>query len=104
MPRRSRARRRTSAGTTKLRTAGRRAALAQSIRNFRLDQLRQLRERFLPAEIAGLRRNDLGNAFLHDVQFSPARDLLQDRKSTSELQSLAYLVCRLLLEKKKKNN
>src|SRR2546425_13182808 len=25
-----------------------------------------------------------------------------DRKSTSELQSLAYLVCRLLLEKKKK--
>src|SRR6185437_16901282 len=29
----------------------------------------------------------------------------RDRKSTrSELQSLAYLVCRLLLEKKKKNN
>src|SRR5437870_5908727 len=77
MPRRSRARRRTSAGTTKLRTAGRRAALAQSIRNFRLDQLRQLREGLLPAEIARLRRNDLGNAFLHDVQLGPARDLLQ---------------------------
>src|SRR2546425_7607956 len=37
----------------------------------------------------------------------PARDPggLQDRSEehTSELQSLAYLVCRLLLEKKKKN-
>src|SRR2546425_7413895 len=32
--------------------------------------------------------------------------LYQDRSEehTSELQSLAYLVCRLLLEKKKKNN
>src|SRR5205823_13446032 len=29
-------------------------------------------------------------------------DASRDRKSTSELQSLAYLVCRLLLEKKKK--
>src|SRR2546425_9601315 len=28
---------------------------------------------------------------------------MRDRKSTSELQSLAYLVCRLLLEKKKKH-
>src|SRR2546425_5940054 len=28
----------------------------------------------------------------------------RDRKSTSELQSLAYLVCRLLLEKKKKQH
>src|SRR2546425_9519344 len=33
------------------------------------------------------------------------REALGDRKSTpSELQSLAYLVCRLLLEKKKKHN
>src|SRR3989441_8088296 len=35
---------------------------------------------------------------------SPAPDLLENRSEehTSELQSLAYLVCRLLLEKKKK--
>src|SRR2546425_5810042 len=33
------------------------------------------------------------------------RDLLRrSEEHTSELQSLAYLVCRLLLEKKKKNN
>src|SRR2546425_6166515 len=30
--------------------------------------------------------------------------LLRSEEHTSELQSLAYLVCRLLLEKKKKNN
>src|SRR2546425_9506282 len=29
---------------------------------------------------------------------------VEDRKSTSELQSLAYLVCRLLLEKKKQKS
>src|SRR2546425_8945456 len=31
-----------------------------------------------------------------------ARDVLRSEEHTSELQSLAYLVCRLLLEKKKK--
>src|SRR2546425_8604072 len=31
-------------------------------------------------------------------------DLLRSEEHTSELQSLAYLVCRLLLEKKKKQN
>src|SRR2546425_3454730 len=31
-------------------------------------------------------------------------DGLRSEEHTSELQSLAYLVCRLLLEKKKKNN
>src|SRR2546425_8662533 len=39
-----------------------------------------------------------------ELQLDPRRD--PDRRSeehTSELQSLAYLVCRLLLEKKKKN-
>src|SRR2546425_2619780 len=37
---------------------------------------------------------------------SPAADasrILRSEEHTSELQSLAYLVCRLLLEKKKKN-
>src|SRR2546423_10869982 len=40
--------------------------------------------------------------------FATRRDRLHDRRRseehTSELQSLAYLVCRLLLEKKKKNS
>src|SRR2546425_5902248 len=36
---------------------------------------------------------------LHDEEFE-----LRSEEHTSELQSLAYLVCRLLLEKKKKNN
>src|SRR2546425_6065301 len=31
-------------------------------------------------------------------------DWIRSEEHTSELQSLAYLVCRLLLEKKKKNN
>src|SRR2546425_9583459 len=31
-------------------------------------------------------------------------ELIRSEEHTSELQSLAYLVCRLLLEKKKKNN
>src|SRR2546425_9067918 len=31
------------------------------------------------------------------------RDIVRSEEHTSELQSLAYLVCRLLLEKKKKN-
>src|SRR2546423_4697472 len=33
---------------------------------------------------------------------SPLCDLLRSEEHTSELQSLAYLVCRLLLEKKKR--
>src|SRR5687767_15727224 len=35
---------------------------------------------------------------------SSARSSRRSEEHTSELQSLAYLVCRLLLEKKKKNN
>src|SRR2546425_2690717 len=38
------------------------------------------------------------------LQFSLARDIdARSEEHTSELQSLAYLVCRLLLEKKKKS-
>src|SRR5229473_7274050 len=43
----------------------------------------------------------------HGVNLSGRRSLLTDLRSeehTSELQSLAYLVCRLLLEKKKQNH
>src|SRR2546425_8143082 len=38
------------------------------------------------------------------LQYLDPRDVIKDRSEehTSELQSLAYLVCRLLLEKKKK--
>src|SRR2546425_9372675 len=35
---------------------------------------------------------------------APGSRLLRSEEHTSELQSLAYLVCRLLLEKKKKQN
>src|SRR2546425_8481174 len=40
---------------------------------------------------------------VHDNQFVREGDL-RSEEHTSELQSLAYLVCRLLLEKKKKYN
>src|SRR5205823_10238805 len=36
-------------------------------------------------------------------EFGERRYVLRSEEHTSELQSLAYLVCRLLLEKKKKN-
>src|SRR2546425_9503853 len=50
--------------------------------------------------------------FVREVRLSPAEQAVIKRQTgwtrseehTSELQSLAYLVCRLLLEKKKKNN
>src|SRR2546425_1798290 len=38
----------------------------------------------------------------HFTNATHRRDLLRSEEHTSELQSLAYLVCRLLLEKKKK--
>src|SRR2546425_2057466 len=38
------------------------------------------------------------------IWVSPGRRESRSEEHTSELQSLAYLVCRLLLEKKKKNN
>src|SRR2546425_6105181 len=42
----------------------------------------------------------LGLAYYH--LYEPARNAGRSEEHTSELQSLAYLVCRLLLEKKKK--
>src|SRR2546425_2466060 len=47
-----------------------------------------------------LRQRALRGAALLDLGV----ELLRSEEHTSELQSLAYLVCRLLLEKKKKNN
>src|SRR5687767_15332181 len=40
----------------------------------------------------------------HEVIGTSCDGLSRSEEHTSELQSLAYLVCRLLLEKKKKNN
>src|SRR3989441_4236752 len=48
----------------------------------------------------GLRHPDAGVA--DDDRHGPAALLARSEEHTSELQSLAYLVCRLLLEKKKK--
>src|SRR2546425_2959933 len=39
---------------------------------------------------------------VHDVDLARLPDAVRSEEHTSELQSLAYLVCRLLLEKKKK--
>src|SRR2546423_14312141 len=40
---------------------------------------------------------------VHDTFIDKRAEALRSEEHTSELQSLAYLVCRLLLEKKKKN-
>src|SRR5205823_13245655 len=42
------------------------------------------------------------NADVHDIQVIFVEEEDRSEEHTSELQSLAYLVCRLLLEKKKK--
>ena len=44
--------------------------------NLCLHQLCQQNQRFLPAEIAGFRRNDVRHRFQHDVQLRPQRDFL----------------------------
>ena len=52
------------------------------IRNFSLDEFRQQRQRFLPAEITSLDRNGCRYPFLGDVQLGSAEYLLQgDRRS-----------------------
>src|SRR2546425_6416395 len=55
----------------------------------------------VPVEVRPERRTALGMRWL--IQYSRARRE-RSEEHTSELQSLAYLVCRLLLEKKKKDN
>src|SRR5687767_15481131 len=47
----------------------------------------------------------LSRAYMFRIQaLQPFDGLLRSEEHTSELQSLAYLVCRLLLEKKKKSH
>src|SRR2546425_3638118 len=48
---------------------------------------------------ANMQHNDVFSAGLDAVQHSS--QMIRSEEHTSELQSLAYLVCRLLLEKKK---
>src|SRR3712207_8054408 len=65
-------------------------------------------QRLLGAEPAGLRREELGHARLdvralaRVLQAGGLEDEHRSEEHTSELQSRQYLVCRLLLEKKKK--
>ena len=50
-------------------------------RNIGLDQRGKLRERFLPAEIAHLHRNDARNPLLHDVQLASAGHRFQGHRN-----------------------
>src|SRR5215510_7798627 len=47
------------------------------IGDLRLDQFREESKRLLPAKIASLGRDDVGDSFLRDVQLSPTRHLLE---------------------------
>src|SRR3712207_7180202 len=58
------------------------------------------------AETSRVLKDD-GTLIFYDAVWAPKRGagrLLRSKEHTSELQSRQYLVCRLLLEKKKKNN
>src|SRR2546425_7914303 len=55
--------------------------------------------------IAGLHKSPYHGfsvEFAEHREYAPGDDIKRSEEHTSELQSLAYLVCRLLLEKKKK--
>src|SRR2546425_7920415 len=68
---------------------------------FRSPTRRLLDARATPASARGGRhsRSGAGDAGRHELRHRAVR---RSEEHTSELQSLAYLVCRLLLEKKKK--
>src|SRR5438477_12747459 len=62
--------------------AEKRRTVSGLIRNFSLDEFRQQRQRFLPAEITSFGRNGCRYPFLRDVQLGSAKYLLQaDRRS-----------------------
>ena len=44
-------------------------------RNLRLDEVGQLRQGFLPAQVAHFQRNDLRHSLLHDAELSAAGNL-----------------------------
>src|SRR5687767_15610192 len=70
---------------------------------------RYITDRFLPDKAIDLVDEAGARAKLRESGFSSEefgeinRSIRRSEEHTSELQSLAYLVCRLLLEKKKKN-
>src|SRR5438445_10128364 len=53
------------------------------------------------AKASGVRHVIFGDLFLEDVRAYREQKLARSEEHTSELQSRQYLVCRLLLEKKK---
>src|SRR2546425_2363703 len=60
-------------------------------------------EQMLGGVVLVVRVEGIGE-FLRRHLLGLREESLRSEEHTSELQSLAYLVCRLLLEKKKKNN
>src|SRR5205823_10937532 len=56
-----------------------------------------------PFSVLGETSADRVNLAVHDRDVGHLVEMLRSEEHTSELQSLAYLVCRLLLEKKKKH-
>src|SRR5688572_1608104 len=63
------------------RSATGRASAIASVGDDRLDERRELRERFLPAEVARLERDRVGDARLRDDELGADRDLFQrDRR------------------------
>src|SRR3989441_1849714 len=56
-----------------------------------------------PAARAAVTTASLTSVYWRPASVAPAATAQRSEEHTSELQSLAYLVCRLLLEKKKKN-
>src|SRR2546425_12754666 len=87
--------------TTEIYTLSLHDALPISFANHRQGQVRERGEiaRRPDAPLGGNARVDLGIQHLDD-ELGERRS--RSEEHTSELQSLAYLVCRLLLEKKKK--
>src|SRR2546425_6534271 len=63
-----------------------------------------LRARVVPRQPALVAHRWLGREMDVGEVNDPARRRRRSEEHTSELQSLAYLVCRLLLEKKKKKS
>src|SRR5205823_13924311 len=82
--------------TTLFRSARRERARGRADRAWRR-QPRERRERVTACPV-----NGAGGRFLARARLSDAAGDVRSEEHTSELQSLAYLVCRLLLEKKKR--
>src|SRR3989441_6861688 len=87
--------------TTEIYTLSLHDALPISALGSTFEELRALRDA-LPAGAQARVGFCLDTAHQHAAGYDVATALERSEEHTSELQSLAYLVCRLLLEKKKK--